>query len=219
MSVGAALRRAVRDFYGQSWRLLVLNVVLSVFLLAVVGVGLWFWPVLLLLVLAGPLAAALMHCAVTVARTDELRLGDALTGVRLHWRRGLVLGVVVLLVGAAAASAAVFYGRIGGWWWALALVAVYTAALFGVLQLLLWPLAVAELDRPLADVVRDSLAGLLRRPAAGIALAVVLLAINAVGLAAGLVPFLTLTVAYSFLAAAHFALPRPEPGGSTAWPA
>lgn len=219
MSVGTALRSAVSDFYGQSWRLLVLNAGLSVFLLGVVGVGLWFWPVLLLLVLAGPFAAALMHCAVTVVRTDELRLRDAVTGVRLHWRRGLVLGLLVLVVGAAASFAAAFYAEIGGWWWAPALIALYAAGLFGVLQLLLWPLAIVELDRPLADVVRDSLVGLLRRPAAGIALALALLAINAVGLAAGVVPFLTLTVAYSFLAAARFALPRFEPGGPTAWPA
>ena len=218
MSVGASLRRAVRDFYHQSWRLLVLNAVLSVFVLAVVLVGLWFWPVLLLLVLVGPFAAALMHCAVTVAQSDELRLRDAVTGVRLHWRRGLVLGAFALAVGALAAFAVVFYAEIGGWWWAAALVALYVAGIFGVLQLLLWPLAVFEVDRPLAEVARDSLVGFLRRPAAGTALALVLLAINLIGLAAGVVPFLTLTVAYSFLAAAHFALPR-EPGGTAAWPA
>jgi hypothetical protein len=51
-----------------------------------------------------------------------------------------------------------------------------------------------------------------------VALALLLVGINVAGLVAGLVPFLTLTVAYSFLAAAHFALPR-EPGGTTAWPA
>jgi hypothetical protein len=219
LSVGASLRSATRDFYEQSWRLLVLNTVLTAFVLAVVGIGLWFAPVLVLLVLVGPFAAGLMHCAVTLAQTDELRLRDAVTGLRLHWRRGLVLGVVALAVVAAAAFAVPFYAGIGGWWWVLALVALYVAGIFGVVQLLLWPLAVFELDRPLIEVVRDSIAGLLRRPAAGSALALVLLAINVVGLAAGLVPFLTLTVAYSFLAAAHFALPRPEPGGPTAWPA
>jgi hypothetical protein len=57
----------------------------------------------------------------------------------------------------------------------------------------------------------------LRRPDA-VGLALVLLGINIVGLIAGVVPFLTLTVAYSFLAAAHFTLPR-EPGGTPAWPA
>ena len=218
MSVGASLRRAVRDFYQQSWRLLVLNAALSTFVLAVVGAGLWFAPALALLVFVGPFAAGLMHCAVTLARTDELRLRDAATGVRLHWRRGLVLGLLVFVVVAAAVVAVPFYAAIGGWWWVLALFALYAAAIFVALQLLLWPLAVFELDRPLADVARDSLARFLRRPMAGIALALVLLTINLVGLAAALVPFLTLTVAYSFLAAAHFALPR-EPGGTAAWPA
>jgi hypothetical protein len=219
MSVGASLRSAVRDFYQQSWRLLVLNAALSTFVLSVVGLGLWFAPVLALLVLVGPFAAALMHCAVTLVQTEELRLGDAVTGLRLYWRRGLVLGLAALAVLAAAAFAVPFYAGIGGWWWVPALVALYAAGIFGVVQLLLWPLAMFELDRPLADVARESLVGLLRRPAAGSALALVLLTINLVGLAAGVVPFLTLTVAYSFLAAAHFALPRPEPGGPTAWPA
>jgi hypothetical protein len=219
MSVGASLRRALRDFYEQSWRLLVLNATLSAFVLAVVGVGLWFAPALLLLVLVGPLAAGLMYCAVRIAQADELSLRDAVTGVRIGWRRGLVLGLALLVVFAAAAFAVRFYAEIGGWWWAAALAALYAAALFGVLQLLLWPLAVSEPDRPLAEVGRAALVGLLQRPAAGGGLALALLAINVVGLVAGLVPFLTLTVAYSFLAAARFALPRSRPGGTTAWPA
>ena len=217
MSVGASLKSAVRDFYQQSWRLLVLNATLTVFVVAVICIGLWFSPVLLLLVLVGPLAAGLMHCAVTLAQTDELSLRDAVAGVRTLWRRGLVLGLLTLAVVAGAAFAVPFYAGIGGWWWVLALVALNVAVLFAVVQLLLWPLAVLEHDRPLAEVARDSLIGLLRRPEA-VGLALVLLAVNLVGLAAALIPFLTLTVAFSFLAAAHFALPR-EPGGSTAWPA
>jgi hypothetical protein len=39
-----------------------------------------------------------------------------------------------------------------------------------------------------------------------VGLAVALLVVNAVGLAAALLPFLTLTIAFSFLALAHFAL-------------
>ncbi|MDX6423521.1 MAG: hypothetical protein QOI67_992 [Gaiellaceae bacterium] len=219
MSVGASLRSAVRDFYQQSWRLLLLNSALSTFVLVVVGLGLWFAPVFLLLVLVGPFAAALMHCAVTLVQTDELRLGDAVTGLRLHWRRGLVLGLFVFAAAAVAAVAVPFYGTIGGWSWVFALAALYGALLFGALQVVLWPLAVVELDRPLADVVRESVVGFLRRPVAGSLLALALLGINVVGLIAALVPFLTLTIAYSFLAAAHFALPRPEPGGTAAWPA
>ncbi len=217
MSVGASLRSAVRDFYKQSWRLLVLNAALTVFVVAVVGVGLWFSPVLVLLVLVGPLAAGLMHCAVTLAQTDELHLHEAVAGVRAFWRRGLVLGLLTLAVGAGAAFAVPFYAGIGGWWWVLALVALNVAVLFAVVQLLLWPRAVLAHDRPLSDVARESLVGLLRRPDA-VGLALLLLGINIIGIVAGLVPFLTLTVAYSFLAAAHVTLPR-EPGGTPAWPA
>ena len=52
-----------------------------------------------------------------------------------------------------------------------------------------------------ADVV-------LRAPLAATLLAVALLLVNAVGAAAALLPLLTLTLAFSALAAAHFTLPR-----------
>jgi hypothetical protein len=218
MSVGGSLRRALRDFYENSWRLLALNFALTGFVVAVLGAGLWFPPALVLLVLVGPLAAGLMHCALTVAATDELALGDAVAGVRLHWRRGLVLGVLVLVVGGATAFAVPFYVGLGGVGWPLAIVSLYVAVAFGALQLILWPLAILERDRSLGDVARESLGGFLRRPAALSLLAFALLVVNVVGLAAAVVPFLTLTVAYSFLAAAHFALPRPDSGGA-AWQA
>ena len=221
MSVGASLRSAARDFYGQSWRLLVLNSALSAFVLAVVVAGLWVPPLLLLLVLAGPFAAGLMHCAVTVAQTGELRLRDAVTGVAAPlaaWARARRRRARPRR--RAAAFAVPFYAERGGLGWVLAVVALYLAAAFGILQLQLWPLAVTELDRPLTAVARDSLAGLLRRPARRERRSPWRCSpINLIGLAAALIPFLTLTVAYSFLAAAHFALPRPDPGGPTAWPA
>jgi hypothetical protein len=208
MTVGGALRGALVDFYHHSWRLFLLNACLSGFVLAVLFVGFYFAPALVLVVLVGPLAAALMHCAVTVAQTDELELREAVSGMRLHWRRGLALVLIAALVAAAAAFAIPFYARAGGWGVPLAMLAVYLVALFAVWQLSLWPLAVFERERSLRDVARDALVAVVRRPAGFTALAVVLLVVNAAGLAAALAPFLTLTVAYSFLAAAHFVLPR-----------
>lgn len=208
MSVGGALRGALVDFYHHSWRLFLLNACLSGFVLAVLFVGFYFAPALVLVVLVGPLAAALMHCAVTVAQTDELELREAVSGMRLHWRRGLALVLSAALVVVAAAFAIPFYARAGGWGVPLAMLAVYLVALFAVWQLSLWPLAVYERERSLRDVARDALVAVVRRPAGFTALAVVLLVVNAAGLAAALAPFLTLTVAYSFLAAAHFVLPR-----------
>jgi hypothetical protein len=219
MTVGESLRTALRDFYRQSWRLLVLNWALTAFVLAALLAGLWFPPAFALLLLVGPLAAALMHCAITLVQTDELSLGDAVEGVRLHWRRGFVLGTLALGLVVGAVFAVRFYAGLGGWALPLALVALYVAVVLGVFLLLLWPLAVFEFDRPLGEVTREAMTGFLRRPAAVSALALALVAVNVVGLAAALLPFLTLTVAYSFLAAARFALPRPDPGGTTSWPA
>jgi len=219
VSVRGSLRAAVRDFYAQSWRLLILNAALAAFVAAVLVAGAFFPPAFALLVVAGPLAGALMHCIVRFTQTDELSLRDATAGLRLHWRRGLALGALALAVAAAALVAVPFYARLGGWAWSLAVLALYLAALFAALQVVVWPLAVFDADRPLADVLRAGLAILLRRPLAVGTLAFALLAINAAGAAAAAAPFLTLTVAYSFLAAARFALPRPEPGETAAWPA
>jgi hypothetical protein len=85
-------------------------------------------------------------------------------------------------------------------------VVAYLLAFFLVYQLLLWPLAVAERDRPLLVLLADAGIALARRPAAAIGLGLALLLINALGTVAAVLPLLTITVAYSFVAAARFAL-------------
>ena len=65
--------------------------------------------------LAGPLAAALVHCAVTLVRTENLVLADAWAGLRLHWRRGLVLGARARAVVALGVLAIRFYGGSPMW--------------------------------------------------------------------------------------------------------
>lgn len=213
MSVGAALRRALRDTYEQSWRLVLLNTALSAVVLGVLLLASYSPVALVLGVLVGPLVAALMHCAVCLVRDQELRLASAVEGVRLHWRRGLELGAlagVVVLAGIVAVHA---YGSSGALTWPLAFVVAYLLALFLVFQLLLWPLAVVERDRPLRRLLADAGVALVRRPGASVGLALALLLINALGAAAAVLPLLTITVAYSFVAAARFALPQLEEGG------
>ena len=80
-------------------------------------------------------------------------------------------------------------------------------ALFAVFQLQLWPIAIDEREQPLREVLRKAAYALARRPMASLALAFLLLLVNLLGAAAAVLPLLTLTVAYSFLAAARFALP------------
>jgi hypothetical protein len=206
LSTGRALRAAAVDFYRQSWRLAAINTVLSAVVLAIVYAMVWVLPALvLLLLLVGPLAAALMHCAVKLAQEDELRFGDAVVGLRLHWRRGLVLAAVNLAAAVLAVVALRFYGTER---WLFTIFVVDVLVVFALVQLVLWPRVVHERDRPLGQLAGQALSDFLRRPLATIGFALALVVVNVLGLAAGVLPLLTLTIAYSFLAAAHFALPR-----------
>jgi hypothetical protein len=205
--VGQALRHAARDFYEHSWRLVLLNSTLSLALLPLVVLSLWTpLAIVVAAAVAGPLAMALMHCAVTLAATEELRLSWAVSGLRLHWRRGLALGTTTAVVGAAGCVALVTYGHSG--YWPLTVLVLYVLGGFGVLQLCLWPLAALERSTPLLRVARGAVEVFLRRPLQTLALALALLVLNVLGAVAALMPLLTLTIAYSFLAAAHYVLPR-----------
>jgi hypothetical protein len=218
MSPRAALGAAFGDMYRQSWRLFVLNACLSAFVVPIVIAGLWLPLVWVLLVAAGPLAAALMHCAVVVTVTGELRLRDALTGLRLHWRRGLVLGAFLAAGAVAGVYAISSYAARGAL--VLAVLGVYLLVVFGIFQLVLWPLAVFERGVPIRDVAAEAGRTLLERPVQSIVFGLALIAVNAVGLAAAVMPFLTVTIAYSFLAAARFALPPTStPEVPDRWPA
>ena len=208
MTVRQALGVAAADLYHQSWRLVVLNVALGAVLVAVVLATLAVRPAVVLALLLGPAAAAVMHCAVTLAQTEELRLREAIVGLRKHWRRGLVLGAVVTVAALLGVVAIAFYSRAGAWAWPFAALSVYVLFVFVLLQLALWPLAVFEDSRPLRDVLSDAFATVVRRPLGYVALALALLLVNLLGVAAAVLPFLSLTIAYSFLVAAHFALPK-----------
>jgi hypothetical protein len=208
MSLARALGIAATDLYHQSWRLIVLNALLAAVLAGVILASLAIRPALLLLVLLGPVAAAVMHCTVTLAQTEELRLSEVVVGLRRHWRRGLVLGVLVAAAAILGAIAVPFYSEAGAWAWPLAALSVYVLLAFALFQLALWPLAVFEDARPFRAVVRDAAFVVARRPWGFAGLALALLLVNAIGVAAAILPFLTLTIAYSFLVSAHFALPQ-----------
>jgi hypothetical protein len=216
MSPGSALAAALGGFYHQSWRFFLLNAALSAVVVPIAVAGLWVPLAWVLLPAAGPFAAALMHCAVVEKLTGELRLGDAVAGLRVHWRRGLVLGAVVAIGALAAYQSIAFYASRGVL--VLAVVGAYLAGMFAVYQLVLWPLAVFEFELPFRRVAADAVRALLQRPVQTVVLGVALLAINLAGLVAAVVPFLTLTIAYSFLASAYFALPPTIPEGDDRWP-
>jgi hypothetical protein len=208
MSLSRAFGVAASDLYHQSWRLIVLNLALGAVVLGVVLASLAVRAAIVLAVLVGPAAASVMHCAVTLAQTEDLRLGEALVGVRRHWRRGLALGALLAAAAAAGFIAIPFYAHAGRWAWPLAALSLYLLLMFGVLQLALWPLAVFEAGKSFGEVVKDASIDVLRKPFGFLSLGLGLLLVNAIGLAAAIIPFLTLTIAYSFLVSAHFALPK-----------
>ena len=208
MTLRRALGVSAGDLYHQAWRLMVLNVLLGAALLVVVLAAIALRPAVLLAVLIGPLVAAVMHCAVILAQTEELRLAEALTGLRRHWRRGLLLGIALAVAFGVGAVVVPFYAHAGTWAWPFAALSVYLLLVYGVFQLVLWPMAVFDVQQPMRSVVRDAARAFLRRPFGFLGLGLALLVVNVVGVAAAIIPFLTLTIAYSFLVAAHFTLPK-----------
>ena len=207
MRSGVALRLAVRDVFHNSWRLVPVNAALGAVIVVVSVASIAVHAALVLAVLAGPFAVALVHCSVTLVRTGNLALADAWEGLKLHWRRGLQLGAAGTALVVLAALAFRFYTR-SSYGWPLAFVTVYLVVLLGIYAAVLATFAVAEPERPLRLVAREAAALGARRPGATLLLGLALLLVNLAGVAAAVMPFLTLTVAYSFLAVAHFALPK-----------
>jgi hypothetical protein len=210
MTVRAALRKALVDTYQSSLRLLVLNTALS---LAVVLIVLFVsaFPLVLFVapLAAGPIVGALVHCVVTLIREEEFRLGDAFDGLRRFWKRGVALGGLsglVLLLGALAVT---FYASERHRVLPLAVLAVYVAALFLLVLLVAWLFAIAEPEASVPDALRRASVLALRSPARLLLLGAALLLVNLAG-AVTVVPLLTLTIAYSFLATARLVLPPEE---------
>ena len=204
--VGEVLRRALRDFYEESWRLVLLNTLLSGYVLLVLAAATFVPLALVLLLGAGWPAAALVSAAVIVVDTGSLTFVEVAESVRRSWRRGVVLACTLAGAVVATLISFRFYGDAGTLTWPLAVVVLYLAAIFLLYQLLLWPLAVRDCDRPLADVAAEAAIVLLRRPLAVLGLGLALLAVNVVGLVLAVLPLLTMTIAYSALAAARFTL-------------
>ncbi|HEX3056353.1 MAG TPA: hypothetical protein VHP82_09465 [Gaiellaceae bacterium] len=207
MSPRAALGAAGRDLFRNSWRLVPVNAALGVVLVAVAVLTAAVHAALVLAVLAGPIAAALVHCSVKLVRTENVALADAREGLRLHWRRGLQLGAAGTALVVLAIVAVRFYAR-SPFGWPFAFLTVYLLVLLGVYAVVLATYAIAEPERPLRLVAREAAALGARRPGATLLLGLALLMVNLAGVAAAVMPFLTLTVAYSFVAVAHFALDK-----------
>jgi hypothetical protein len=206
MSARRALRLAFADLYQNSWRLLLVNAALGAVLVFSAIAAIAVHALLVLAVLAGPVATALAHCSVTLVRTGNLVVADAWEGLRLHWRRGLAFGAAGVVLGALAALAVHFYTRSSAGW-PFAFLTIYLVVLLGIYAAVLTTIAVAEPGEPLRVVARQAAVLVAQRPGATVLLGLALLLVNLAGVAAAVMPFLTITIAYSFVAVAHFVVP------------
>lgn len=206
--IGRVLRLAVRDFYEESWRLVALNSLLSAYVLAVLTLAAFFPAALILLLAAGSIAAALVSAAVIVVETGSLTFVEMAGTIRRCWFRGLVLGTSLGLGAVATVMAFRFYGSAGTPAWPFAVLVLYLGGIFALYQLVLWPIAIRDCERPLRAVAAEAGVALARRPGAVAGLGLALLAVNLAGILLAVLPFLTMTVAYSALAAARLALPQ-----------
>jgi len=207
MSPSLALRLALSDLYRNSWRLVPVNAALGAVLVFSVLATVAVHALAVLGVLAGPIAMALAYCSVTLVRTGNVAAADAWRGFRLLWRRGLALGAAALALVVLAVLAVRFYSRSSAGW-PFAFLTLYLVVLLAVYAALLMTVAAASPREPVRLLARRAAAIGMQRPGATVLLGLTLLVVNLAGIAAALMPFLTLTVAYSFLAVAHFVLPR-----------
>jgi hypothetical protein len=206
MSARRALGLACADLYRNSWRLVPVNAALGAVLVFVAVAAITVHVFLVLAVLAGPLAAALAHSSVTLVRTGNLKFADAWEGLRLHWRRGLALGAAGVALGVLAGVAIHFYARssVG---WPFAFLTLYLVVLLGIYAAVLTTVAVADPGLSFGLAARNAGALAAGRPGATLSIGLVLLLVNLAGIAAAVMPFLTITLAYSFVAVAHFVVP------------
>jgi hypothetical protein len=206
MTPRTSLRLAVGDLFRNSWRLVPVNAALGAVLVCSAYAAVAVHAFAVLAVLAGPIALALAHCSVTLVRTGNLELADAWEGFRLNWRRGLGLGAAGASLVVLVVLAVHFYTRssVG---WPLAFLTLYLAVLLAIYGALLATVSVAQPDRPLRVLARQAAMVGAQRPGATLLLGLALLLVNLAGIAAAVMPFLTVTVAYSFLAVAHFVVP------------
>lgn len=206
MSARRALGLACVDLYRNSWKLLLVNAAVGAVLVFVVVLAVAVPALVVLAVLAGPLVAALAHCSVTLVRSGNLAVADAWDGLRLHWRRGFALGVAGVTLGVLGALAVQVYSRSAAGW-PLVFVTLYLVVLLGIYAVVLTTLAVADPGEPLRLAARNAATLVAQRPGATLLLGLALLLVNLAGVAAAVMPFLTITVAYSFVAVAHFVVP------------
>ena len=157
-----------RDFYEESWRLVAPQLACSRPTSSRCSRSRRSVPLALVLLLgAGSIAAALVSAAVIVVETGSLTfVGDGRDDPSLLAPRARARGARSALGVLATVIAFRFYGSAGTLAWPLAVLVLYLGGIFVLYQLVLWPLAVRDCERPLRDGRRRGGRRSRRRPGA-----------------------------------------------------
>jgi hypothetical protein len=211
--LGACVRAAATDLYYNSWRLVPMNLLWGVMLLAIIMLaGAWSAVALLALpVLALPLAG-LADMSGRIVRERAVSLSDGFAA----WRRLLVpalgLGAGILLATAVlAVNIAIGFGDGGLVQVAIATLAAWGLVALAALAVVAWPLLADPAREDAAPRDRLRLAGVLvvAHPVRVLALTALVVAFLAVSTAA-FAALLTVSVAFASQMAARYVLPAAD---------
>jgi hypothetical protein len=208
-SLGGALRAAAADFYFNSWRLAPANVVWGISFVAVIVVtAVWLPGFALAPLLAIPLIG-IYRMAALVVRGDGVRFSDFWSGMAVHWRVALLVGVASTVLAIAFTTNVILgFQAASPAGWLFGAFALYGDIGLAMMLVAFWPILVDPSRSGLSLRRRLRLAAMVNlwRPGrmAGLTLLLTaLLAVSAVFFAA----LLTISIAYMSLVATRFVLP------------
>jgi len=206
------VRTAFADFFANSWRLVVANVVWGIGILALLAAA----SEAPLAIVMAPLLAlptvGVFRVAALIARDEPVTTVDGFRAWRSLGGRALVLGTVLLLAGLVFATNLMTGIQSGGLLgWSLATLAGWGLVATGLVAVVAWPLVTDPWreELPLRALVRLSVLMVLAFPlrlAALLALVTVLLAVSTVALVA----VLSISLAYAALVCCRYVLPAAD---------
>jgi hypothetical protein len=209
VSLGAALRQALTDFYFNSWRLVPANLVWGVGLIAVIVAGpITVVGAAILVVMAIPLAG-LHRVAALIARDEPATFSDFVGGMRRHAAPALIVAAGAAILAAVFTTNVVVGLETGGpIGWFISALALWGDVALVMLLVVWWPVLVDPRREGLALRRRIALAGPVvlgrpRRVAALTLVVTVILIVSTVLFAA----ILLVSVAYVSLVSARYVLP------------
>ena len=210
--LAGVFREALGDFYYNSWRLVPANFVWGLlFVTILVAGGVWLPALLLVAVLAVPLAG-LHRMAALICRGAGASLSDFVTGMRRYVWAALATGVIASALAVIFTANVILGLQLGGiLGWFFSALALYADIGLAMTLVAFWPILVDPLreELPIRRRLRLAILVNLARPGRMFALTVLLTAVLVVSTVL-FAALLTVSVAYVSLVATRYVLPAAD---------